>query len=68
LAAGNAVVLKPFDISPATSPLLRKLFEEYPDTSAIRVVEGTVTDTTPLLEQKQDNIFYTSSTLEHFIF
>lgn len=59
VAAGNAVVLKPSEIAPATSSLLAKLLSEYVDNSAIRVVEGDVAETSALLEQKWDKIFYT---------
>ncbi|GFY87482.1 aldehyde dehydrogenase 3I1 [Actinidia rufa] len=58
IAAGNAVVLKPS--APATSSLLAKLLE-YVDNTAIRVVEGAVAETSALLEQKWDTIFYTGS-------
>ncbi|KAF3959725.1 hypothetical protein CMV_015486 [Castanea mollissima] len=61
ISAGNAVVLKPSEIAPATSLLLSKLVEEYLDKSAIRVVEGSVDETTALLEQKWDKILYTGS-------
>ncbi|KAM7499399.1 hypothetical protein LguiA_023813 [Lonicera macranthoides] len=61
LAAGNAVVLKPSEIAPATSSLLAELLEEYVDTSALRVVEGAVAETSALLEQKWDKIFYTGN-------
>ncbi|XP_055829263.1 aldehyde dehydrogenase [Solanum dulcamara] len=61
IAAGNAVVLKPSEIAPATSSVLAKLLGEYMDVSAIRVVEGTVPETTALLEQKWDKIFYTGN-------
>ncbi|PON61825.1 Aldehyde dehydrogenase NAD(P)-dependent [Parasponia andersonii] len=61
ISAGNAVVLKPSEIAPATSSLLVKLFEEYLDRSAIRVVEGAVPETTALLDQKWDKILYTGS-------
>ncbi|KAF8405705.1 hypothetical protein HHK36_007782 [Tetracentron sinense] len=61
IAAGNAVVLKPSEISPATSSLLAKCLEEYVDNSAIRVVEGAVAETSALLEQKWDKIFYTGN-------
>ncbi|KAJ6314145.1 hypothetical protein OIU78_017744 [Salix suchowensis] len=61
ITAGNATVLKPSEIAPATSSLLSKLFEEYLDRSAVRVVEGDVPQTTALLEQKWDKIFYTGS-------
>lgn len=61
IAAGNALVLKPSEIAPATSSLLAKLVSEYMDSSSIRVVEGAVTETSALLEQKWDKIFYTGS-------
>lgn len=61
IAAGNAVVLKPSEIAPATSSLLAKLLEVYVDQSAIKVVEGAVAETTLLLEQKWDKIFYTGN-------
>ncbi|GJN28682.1 hypothetical protein PR202_gb16839 [Eleusine coracana subsp. coracana] len=61
IAAGNAVVLKPSEIAPATSSLFAKLLPEYVDNSCIKVVEGGVEETTALLEQKWDKIFYTGS-------
>ncbi|KAI3745900.1 hypothetical protein L6452_08311 [Arctium lappa] len=61
IAAGNAVVLKPSEIAPAMSSLLAKLFGEYLDNSAIKVVEGAVPETSALLEQKWDKIFYTGN-------
>uniref|UniRef100_A0A2N9FGQ1 Aldehyde dehydrogenase n=1 Tax=Fagus sylvatica TaxID=28930 RepID=A0A2N9FGQ1_FAGSY len=61
IAAGNAVVLKPSEIAPATSSLLAKLVGEYMDNSLIRVVEGAVAETTALLEQKWDKICYTGN-------
>uniref|UniRef100_A0A0E0BG62 Aldehyde dehydrogenase n=1 Tax=Oryza glumipatula TaxID=40148 RepID=A0A0E0BG62_9ORYZ len=61
IAAGNAVVLKPSEIAPATSALFAKLLPEYVDSSCIKVVEGGVPETTALLEQKWDKIFYTGS-------
>ncbi|XP_009593287.1 aldehyde dehydrogenase [Nicotiana tomentosiformis] len=61
IAAGNAVVLKPSEIAPATSSVLAKLLGEYMDATAIRVVEGAVPETTALLEQKWDKIFYTGN-------
>ncbi|CAL5206628.1 unnamed protein product [Lathyrus oleraceus] len=61
IAAGNAVVLKPSEIAPATSALLAKLVGEYMDNSSIRVVEGAVDETSALLQQKWDKIFYTGN-------
>ncbi|KAK8672808.1 hypothetical protein V6N13_111169 [Hibiscus sabdariffa] len=59
IAAGNAVVLKPSEIAPATSSLLSRLIGEYMDQSAVIVVEGAVAETSALLEQKWDKIFFT---------
>lgn len=61
ICAGCAMVLKPSEVSPATSALLAKLIPLYLDTSVIRVVEGGVTETTQLLELKWDKIFYTGA-------
>ncbi|XAR62818.1 Aldehyde dehydrogenase (NAD(P)(+)) [Bertholletia excelsa] len=61
IAAGNAVVLKPSEIAPATSSLLAKLVGEYMDSSAVKVVEGAIPETSALLEQKWDKIFYTGN-------
>ncbi|XP_061346796.1 aldehyde dehydrogenase family 3 member H1-like [Gastrolobium bilobum] len=61
ISAGNAVVLKPSEIAPATSSLLANLIENYLDNSAVRVVEGAIPETTALLEQKWDKILYTGS-------
>ncbi|KAL6512006.1 hypothetical protein OROGR_021603 [Orobanche gracilis] len=61
IAAGNVVTLKPSELAPATSSVLSKLLGEYMDTSTVKVVEGGVRETTALLEQKWDKIFYTGS-------
>lgn len=61
IAAGNAVVLKPSEIAPATSALLARLLPKYLDSTAIQVVEGSVDETTLLLDQRWDKIFYTGT-------
>ncbi|KAL6642340.1 hypothetical protein ACP70R_020521 [Stipagrostis hirtigluma subsp. patula] len=61
IAAGNAVVLKPSEIAPATSSLLANLLPRFVDGSCVRIVEGGVPETTALLEQKWDKIFYTGN-------
>lgn len=61
IAAGNAVVLKPSEIAPASSSLLANLLGRYMDNSSIRVVEGAVDETTALLQQKWDKILYTGN-------
>ncbi|KAL8055493.1 hypothetical protein ABFX02_04G059200 [Erythranthe guttata] len=61
IAAGNAVVLKPSELSPASSSTLADLIHSYLDTKAIRVIEGDVTVGQQLLQQKWDKIFFTGS-------
>ncbi|GLU01070.1 hypothetical protein SLE2022_183960 [Rubroshorea leprosula] len=61
IAAGNAIVLKPSEIAPATSSLLVRLAGQYLDSSCIRVVEGAVPETSALLDQKWDKILYTGN-------
>ncbi|GHC97936.1 aldehyde dehydrogenase [Streptomyces violarus] len=61
LAAGNAVVAKPSELAPATSAALARLVPQYLDTDAVAVVEGGVPETTALLEQRFDHIFYTGN-------
>ena len=61
IAAGNAVVMKPSEISAATSEVLARLVPKYMDTSAVALVEGGVPETTELLAQRFDHIFYTGN-------
>lgn len=61
LAAGNAVVLKPSELAPATSAALASVIPRYLDPRAVRVVEGGVDETSKLLAQRWDTIFYTGN-------
>ncbi|NLA65640.1 MAG: aldehyde dehydrogenase family protein [Leucobacter sp.] len=59
LSAGNAAVVKPSELAPATSRALALLLPEYLDRRAVTVIEGGVPETTELLHQRFDHIFYT---------
>ncbi|WP_427168146.1 aldehyde dehydrogenase family protein [Streptomyces sp. C1-1] len=61
LAAGNAVLVKPSELAPATSAALARLLPEYLDTGAVAVVEGGIPETTALLAERFDHIFYTGN-------
>ena len=61
LAAGNAVVAKPSELAPATSAVLARLLPRYLDTEAVAVVEGGIPETTALLAERFDHIFYTGN-------
>lgn len=61
IGAGNAAVLKLSEIVPSVSSLLAKLIPMYMDTNAIKVVEGSISESEDLLEQRWDKIFYTGT-------
>src|SRR5690606_24501682 len=61
LAAGNCAVIKPSEVSSHTSSLLARWMADFaPD--AVAVVEGGVPETTALLEERFDHVFFTGST------
>ena len=60
IAAGNAVVVKPSEVTPATSAALAELIDALGD-PAIVCVQGGVPETTELLEQRFDHILYTGN-------
>ncbi|KAF9047744.1 Aldehyde/histidinol dehydrogenase [Panaeolus papilionaceus] len=55
LAAGNTVLLKPSESTPATSALLAEVVAKYLDKDVVRVVNGAVPETTKLLELQWDH-------------
>ena len=61
IAAGNTVIMKPSEVSPTVSAVLARLVPQYLDTSAVALIEGGVPETTELLAQKFDHIFYTGN-------
>lgn len=61
IAAGNAVVLKPSELAPATSRAIARYVPLYMDARAVKVIEGAVPETTELLAQRFDHIVYTGN-------
>ncbi|MFI6575997.1 aldehyde dehydrogenase family protein [Nocardiopsis sp. NPDC050513] len=61
IAAGNTALIKPSELAPATSAALAELLPRHLDTEAVAVVEGGVPESTTLLEQHFDHIFYTGN-------
>ncbi|OZG64478.1 aldehyde dehydrogenase [Bifidobacterium hapali] len=59
IAAGNCVCLKPSELSPATSQTLADLIPRYLDRDAFAVIQGGPHETSKLLDQSFDHIFYT---------
>jgi aldehyde dehydrogenase (NAD+) len=59
IAGGNAAVVKPSEVSPACADAIARLVPQYLDTDAFSVVVGGVPETTALLAQEWDHIFFT---------
>lgn len=61
IAGGNTTLVKPSEVAPATSAALAHLIRTHLDPDWVRVVEGAVPETTAVLEQRFDLIFYTGN-------
>ncbi len=61
LAAGNTVILKPSELPAKTSAIMAKIINENFSVEYFHVLEGGVKETTELLENKFDKIFFTGS-------
>lgn len=59
ISAGNAAVIKPSEVSAATAQAIAQFIPQYLDREAFSVVLGAVPETTALLEQRWDHIFFT---------
>ena len=62
IAAGNTVVLKPSEVSPASSALMAELVPRYLDTEAVAVVEGDGAVSQELIAQGFDKLCFTGGT------
>lgn len=61
ISAGNTVVIKTSELTPASSEVIRQLIESTFDPRHIAYVPGAVEETTDLLAQPFDHIFFTGS-------
>jgi aldehyde dehydrogenase (NAD+) len=62
IAAGNCVLIKPSELSPATSATIEKMVAELFNPDYLTVFQGEAEATQKLLEEKFDYIFFTGST------
>src|SRR5262250_3045768 len=62
ISGGNAAVIKPSEVAPATAEVIARRLPEYLDRAAFSVVRGAAPETTALLEQQWDHIFLTGGT------
>ncbi len=61
MAAGNTIVLKPSELPDQTSHAMAAMVNSAFDARYFTVVEGGIPETTALLEEKFDKIFFTGS-------
>ncbi|MEE4262097.1 MAG: aldehyde dehydrogenase [Desulfobacteraceae bacterium] len=61
IAAGNTAVIKTSEMTPTCSAIIRKLISKTFAPEFIAYIEGEVKETTTLLQQKFDHIFFTGS-------
>lgn len=61
IAAGNTAVIKTSELTPACSKVIQQLIGETFSPEYIAYIQGEVKETTILLQQKFDHIFFTGS-------
>ena len=62
LAAGNTAIIKPSELTPHTSQLMRDMVKEFFEEDLVTVIEGDAQVATQLLKLPFDHIFFTGST------
>ncbi|KAJ8705712.1 hypothetical protein PYW08_012758 [Mythimna loreyi] len=62
ISAGNTVILKPSELAVACTAFIAETLPKYLDNDAVIVIEGGPEETTELLKQKFDYIFFTGGT------
>lgn len=61
LAAGNTAIIKPSEMTPHTSALIKEMADEFFDPAIVTVVEGGLEVSQQLLRLPFDHIFFTGS-------
>jgi len=61
IAAGNCVVLKPSEMTPASTACMKRIVGELFDENEVAVIEGDASVAQELLAKKWDHIFFTGS-------
>ncbi len=62
ICAGNTVVCKPSECAPHTGAIIKEIIESIYPPEYIAVVEGGIPESTALLKERWDYIFFTGST------
>ena len=61
IAAGNTVVLKPSELTPHTAKIIETILSEVFQNEHLSIIQGGVPETTALLNERWDYIFFTGS-------
>lgn len=61
IAAGNSVVIKPSELTPSVSTIIRKISEEVFTEEEVKVIEGGIATAQNLIQHHWDYIFFTGS-------
>lgn len=61
IAAGNTVIIKPSELTPNSSTLIKKIVQSVFPTNEVQVIEGGVEESTELLALPFNHIFFTGS-------
>ncbi|MFL6247140.1 MAG: aldehyde dehydrogenase family protein [Thermoanaerobaculia bacterium] len=61
IAAGNCAMVKPSEMTPASTACMRRLVSELFDENEVAIVEGDASVAEELLRKKFDHIFFTGS-------
>ncbi|KAF2846559.1 aldehyde dehydrogenase [Plenodomus tracheiphilus IPT5] len=61
IAAGCTAIIKPSESSPHAAAVMAKILRESLDPSCYTCIQGAIPETTALLDQKWDKIFFTGS-------
>ncbi|XP_066256738.1 aldehyde dehydrogenase, dimeric NADP-preferring-like [Euwallacea similis] len=61
IAAGNCVLIKPSEVSQACAKLMAEVIPQYLDPDCYKVFTGNIPETTELLKERFDHIFFTGN-------
>lgn len=61
MGAGNTIILKPSEVASECSKVMAQLINNHFDPAFFKVIEGGIAETTELLTQRFDKIFFTGS-------
>jgi aldehyde dehydrogenase (NAD+) len=62
ISAGNTIIIKPSELSSATSAVINKMISETFDPRYMKVIEGGAAETTELIKERFDYILFTGGT------